>query len=346
VCLTKRNLHHDKRQKMMEDSSRKIICLYFGKHFSNRAKKLFGLWLMGKNAARQKEKILHELWDGANAQVEEDTQEDWSKIQKHLCFVSKRKEQKGINRQFYKYASVVVLMVMSAIIASFLTHKTIIIHKTAEMTEFFVPYGESKELILPDSSKVWVDAGSVLIYPKNFEGENTRSIYLNGKASFKVKKNRLKPFIVKTNCLNIRALGTVFTVNSYPSDLYTIAILEKGSIQISVNGGYLQPSVLEPDQQYIYSNKKHTATIQTVDTRLYAMERQGFLIFECASFDQLMSSLERKFNVVIQYNSQKYGKGYYNVKFGPKESIRDVMRIIQELIGVQYTIRGNVIIIN
>lgn len=60
-------------------------------------------------------------------------------------------------------------MIMSAIIASFLTHRTIIIHKTAEMAEFFVPYGESKELILPDSSEVWVNAGSVLIYPKNFE---------------------------------------------------------------------------------------------------------------------------------------------------------------------------------
>lgn len=331
---------------MMEDSSRKIIRLYFGKHFSNRAKILFGFWLRGKNSTRQKEEILRELWDQSNTQVEASTQEDWSNIQRHLHFVSKKRERKNIDKQFYKYASIVALMIMSAIIASFLTHRTIIIHKTAEMAEFFVPYGESKELILPDSSEVWVNAGSVLIYPKNFEGVKTRSIYLNGKASFKVRKNRLKPFIVKTNCLNVRALGTVFTVNSYPSDLYTTATLERGSVQISVNGNYLQPSILKPNQQYVYSNKEHIATIQTVDAELCAMERQGFLIFEHASFDQLMSSLERRFNVVIQYNSQKYGAGYYNVKFGPKESIRDVMEVVQELIGIQYTIRGNVIIIN
>ncbi len=330
---------------MMEDSSKKIISLYFGKHFSERARKLFSRWLNATDGEEEKSEAMQELWNQNSAVSDESTQTDWEKLNKRLYFIPAHKNKTPFRKQFMKYAAVIALMILSAVTATYFTHKTIISSST-EMAEFFVPYGESKVLTLPDSSRVWVDAGSVLIYPKDFSNMKTRPIYLNGKASFKVKKNKEQPFIVKTNCLQIQALGTVFTVNSYPSDSFTTATLEEGKVLVSVNGSFLQPAVLKPNQQYVYSNKNHTATIQTVDAALYAMERQGFLIFEHVSFDQLMSSLERRFNVVIQYNSQKYGKENYNVKFGPQESIHDVMGVVQQLIGIQYKIKGNVIIIN
>lgn len=71
-----------------------------------------------------------------------------------------------------------------------------------------------------------------------------------------------------------------------------------------------------------------------------------YLIFENVSFNQLMASLERKFNVTIHYNSQKYANEYYNVKFSPDETIEDVLNILQQLVGIQYKVNGRTVFIN
>lgn len=57
-------------------------------------------------------------------------------------------------------------------------------------------------------------------------------VYLTGEASFSVYKNPEKPFIVKTTYFDVQALGTVFTVESYPEDSCTLATLEEGRVQV------------------------------------------------------------------------------------------------------------------
>ena len=57
-------------------------------------------------------------------------------------------------------------------------------------------------------------------------------------------------------------------------------------------------------------------------------------------------ALERKFNVTIHYNSQKYADEYYNVKFAPHETLEDVLAVLQQLIGIRFKIKGNVVFIN
>ena len=59
-----------------------------------------------------------------------------------------------------------------------------------------------------------------------------------------------------------------------------------------------------------------------------------------------MASLERKFNITIHYNSQKYASEYYNVKFSPDEKLEDVLTILQQLVGIRYKVKGNVVFIN
>ena len=199
--------------------------------------------------------------------------------------------------------------------------------------------------MLPDSSRVWVDAGSLIVYPKDFSDVGTRTVYLTGSASFNVQKNPDKPFIVKTTYMEVEALGTVFTVESYPADSCTTATLEKGSIKVGIDdGNTIDSSILSPNQQLVYSHTTRSMEIRTVDIALYKMAREGYLIFENSSFPHLMTSLERKFNVTIYYNSQKY-EGTYNVKFAPEENLKDVLSILQQLIGIQYTIKGNVVFI-
>ena len=125
-----------------------------------------------------------------------------------------------------------------------------------------------------------------------------------------------------------------------------MATLEEGSVLVSVNEEGIEPTVLKPDQQLVYSHTSYTVKVHAVDASLYNMERDGYVIFENVPFNRLMASLERKFNVKVHYNSQKYAGEYYNVKFSPDETIEDVLNVLRQLVGIRYTIKGNVVIIN
>lgn len=324
-----------------------IINLYFGKHFSKYSRILFARWMNSATDSSQKWQAVEDLWKDTNATITEDTYESWAKLHSELDLENSQKRRFFLfNRKLLKYAAVGVLMVLTAGATYWITlQKTLA--ESPEMAEIFVPNGgESRKIVLPDGSTVLADAGSLLVYPKDFSKTKNRTVYLSGEAAFSVHKNRKQPFIVKTSHLNVQALGTVFTVEAYSDDSLSTTTLKEGSVLVSIPEGYIVPTVLKPNQQLIYSHKEHTATVQEVDASLYNMKRNGYLIFEHVSFDRLISTLERKFNVTIHYNSQKYIDAQYNVKFSPNEKLEDVLKILHELIGIKYTIENKVVIIN
>lgn len=329
-----------------DNNIKRIVQLYFGKHFSRSGRALFGRWLRAEDGVSEKNDILQTFWESSPAEVTADTREDWESLQKHLHLIKPvRRNSVPMFRQWIKFAAVIALMLSTGVTTFFVTNRLKPV-RHVEMAELFVPYGNSRQVILPDGSQVWVNAGSLLVYPNDFTDTETRTVYLTGEASFKVQKNEEKPFIVKTTYLDVQALGTIFTVTSYPDESSTSTILEEGSVKVDVKMGDNQSVVLKPDERAVYSHKAHTVTVQPVDALLYKMERSGYQIYENVSFNHLVASLERKFNVTIHYNSRKYADKYYNVKFAPHETLEDVLAVLQQLIGIHFKIKGNVVFIN
>lgn len=327
------------------NNTKQLMRLYFGKHFSRYGRILFGRWLKADNGKIEKEEILQVFWEKSQPEATASTHSDWETLQRHLSVAPVRERSVPLYRQWLKYAAVIALLIMTAGI-TYWTTDNFKPARHVEMAQIFVPYGESEQVVLPDGSKVWVDAGTLLVYPKDFTDTDSRTVYLTGQASFSVRKNPKQPFIVKTAYLDVQALGTVFTVEAYPSDSCSMTTLEEGSVLVSVRDEYIQPTILKPDQQLVYSHSEHTVMVHSIDASLYNMERNGYLIFENTSFNRLMASLERKFNVTIHYNSQKFAEEYYNVKFSPDEKLEDVLNILQQLVGIHYKIKGNVVFIN
>lgn len=327
------------------NKTKQLMRLYFGKHFSQYGRILFGRWLKADDERSQKLEALQDIWKETDAETTESTHRDWMALQKLLLTESAQKRTIPLYRQVFKYAAVIVLVLMTAATTYWATDRWKPV-RHVEMAQLFVPYGESKEVLLPDGSKVWVDAGSLLVYPKDFTDTDTRMVYLTGEAAFSVRKNPKQPFIVKTTYMDVQALGTVFSVEAYPGDSCTTATLEEGSVLVSVNDGNNPSTILKPDQQLVYSHTTHTVTVQEVDASIYNMERNGYLIFDNIPFNRLVASLERKFNVTIHYNSQKYAEESYNVKFSPNETLEDVLNVLHQLIGIRYTVKGKVVFIN
>ena len=326
----------------VHQSIRKIFRLYIGKHFTRAGRAVFGKWLRAEQSHEEKEAVLQEYWLETRAEITSATWHDWNRLRDGMGLMLERK--KPVRTEWLKYAAVAALLILTAGGTYWFTN-TYTLRSSTEMAEMFVPYGETREIVLPDSSRVWVNAGSRLLYPSDFKKMNSRTVYLTGEASFRVQKNKEKPFIVKTLGLDVQALGTVFTVKSYAGERYTTATLEEGCVKVSLKENLGRSYILKPSEQLIYSHDDYSVRMNQVDLSAYKMLRKGYLIFENVSFQEMVSTLEKKYGVTFQYNATQYGNELYNVKFAPTESIEDVMEILRQLIGIQYIIKEKHIIL-
>ncbi|GAB3424188.1 FecR family protein [Niabella aquatica] len=105
--------------------------------------------------------------------------------------------------------------------------------------------------ILPDGSKVWLNAGSKLFFENDFKGP-TREVRLVGEAFFDVIKNARQPFIVHVNEININVLGTAFNVKGYEEDKEIQTTLYRGLVKVTKNDDHhFQPIMLYPNQKIV-----------------------------------------------------------------------------------------------
>lgn len=324
------------------ESIKRIFQLYIGKHFTRMGRAIFGKWLRAQQDQVEKEEMLQQCWEASEGEISADTWNEWNRLQEQLGISFKRNGRLGV--RWMRYAAVIALFLVT-VGGTYWAAVQYTLHQPTVMSEMFVPYGETRELVLPDNSRVWVNAGSTLVYPSDFSQMDSRTVYLTGEASFHVSKNKKKPFIVKTAGLDVQALGTVFTVKSYAGEDFTEATLEEGSVKVSLKEGDNRSYILEPSDQLVYSHADGGVRMNRVDITLYKMARKGYLIFENVSFEQMILMLEKKYGVTFQYNATRYGNDLYNVKFAPDETIENVMEILHQLIGIQYIINEKNVIV-
>ncbi len=180
--------------------------------------------------------------------------------------------------------------------------------KETAMNQLIIPYGKSSELQLSDGTKVFLNAGSRLVYPENFTGK-TREVFLAGEAFFDVKQDKKHPFIVQIDDLKIKVLGTRFNVSAYQTDNVVETVLIEGKVSIDHNnvGFFDKTTELVPNQLASFDRTTHETEIKTVDTSNYILWTEGLLKFERTDLSRIVKRLERYYNIRFQFSDPLLG---------------------------------------
>lgn len=205
-------------------------------------------------------------------------------------------------------------------------------------------YGEKKDFYLPDSTRVWLNSGSVLIYPEKFIG-NRRNVFLSGEGYFQVTEDRRRPFSVRTDNISVKVHGTAFNLSSYADDSAVKTTLESGSVEIAVPGKE-KTFTLVPDEQLTYNTGSDEVKIEKVSSSDFSTWRDGGITIDDRSLEETALMLEKMFNVRIIVATERFAGARLNIRFRSGETIGNVLHIIQGILpGMRIDTSGNVIII-
>ena len=211
-----------------------------------------------------------------------------------------------------------------------------------------IPYGEKFKLELSDGTLVHLNSGSSLRYPVKFLSGHERIVFIKGEAYFEVKEDKTSPFIVQSNNVNIRVLGTKFNISSYEEDNLLNTVLVEGSIRLFLpNEEYSESNstLLNPGHMASWNKSDNQFKFKEVDTRIHTAWTKGKLVFKNTPFSSIRKKLERHYNVTIINNNKKLDDKMYNATFDI-ETIEQVMKSFNENFSINYTIIKNKIIIN
>lgn len=206
-----------------------------------------------------------------------------------------------------------------------------------------VPYGKTFGIVLSDGTKVMLNAGSELKYPVQFiNSEDNRTVFLNGEAYFEVAKNEEHPFIVETEDLDVKVLGTVFNVTSYTDDFKSYAVLVEGKVAAYNRLKDQDAEILNPNQKVFFDND-HLET-KVVNVKKYVAWIEGQLVFVDDSFKVIKNKLERKYNVTINNTYSALDAINITATF-KNENIDQVLQTFQTYMAFDYTIKNGIVTI-
>ncbi len=197
--------------------------------------------------------------------------------------------------------------------------------------EYYVPAGTKSKVTLPDSTQVWLNAGSRLIV-ENAYGELLRKVRLAGEGYFEVSRNVQKPFVVQTYDMDVKVLGTTFNLSAYPDNRIVEAVLVEGSVEIDTKDRspwWKKRTKLQPSQKLAINKVSSKVTVENnVKTDLYTAWKNNRLIYQDTPMADVAKSLERWFNVVVKIKDKELESYTYTGKFEDR-SLAQILHFMQ-----------------
>jgi ferric-dicitrate binding protein FerR (iron transport regulator) len=196
-----------------------------------------------------------------------------------------------------------------------------------------VPAGQYVNLILPDGTRIWLNARTKIEYPVLFN-KKQRVVKLDGQAYFEVAHNEDVPFVVETSKGNVSVLGTKFDVMAYSDEDNFETTLMDGKVKVCPASSPDRPLILCPDTRaYLKDGKLEVGRIDDYDIYRW---KEGLICFNNASFEEIMLDFEKIYGMKINIENARVGKYLYTGKFRFVDGIDYALRVLQKDIKFGY----------
>lgn len=323
-------------------------------------------------STQQQYDLLKRMWhvkDNPREIIDEHEKENIShilqlaEIERTADAVTEIKPRNRTRKLFYRMSGAAAVIILASVSWIFMHNGSSPSKKnsTIQTQTLVAEKGSRTRTILPDGSSVWLNADSHVTYSENLSA-NTREVKLDGEAYFDVVKDAKRPFIVHVADYDIRVLGTVFNVKSYPDDKTIETTLIRGLVQVTKHDKKKQkPIYLHPNEKLIVekfaankelplpniqsANVEKNYTIKPLDSSLKEPERietawvYNRLEFNGDNFEELAGKLERWYNVTIIFDDTAVKNLHLHGSF-ENETIEQALAALKIATPFTYEIHG------
>jgi transmembrane sensor len=305
------------------------------------------------------------------------TEESWNTLKNRLSqnrlrlgFEFWSREKVNITKYLKLVASWLLIFGLGSLVTWWLSgrSKETMTAGSNKTIEISTPLGARSMIKMPDTTLIWLNAGTTITYNQDY-GRQTRTLNLSGEAYFKVAKDSLHTFVVNTQGMIVRALGTRFNVKAYPEEKTISATVEEGKIDIRVlsmadkNASIL----LKPKDKLIYhketkETEKYIETpedkvkpesnnlvkpkdinlLSNVRTELYTSWKDPRWIIYREPLRTLAPMLERRFNLKIIFSDEQLKK-YKFTGIIENETIDQILNALKLTAPLDYQINKDTI---
>lgn len=237
--------------------------------------------------------------------------------------IKNEKENKHIKVNFLLKIAAVSLVIISLGLSYFTFSKQ---ETDMSVKSITCPQGQYLELVLSEGTKVWLNSSSTISFQQNNK-EKTRIVELDGEAYFDVAHDPGKPFIVKTEVVDIRVLGTSFNVFSYKnSNLFECSLVE-GSVSLKNKNDNTEVK-LQPNEKFQIADGIISHTQTAADEEF--LWKVGIYSFRNQALSEVFTHLSLLHEVNILLKNQKIGEEVCTGKFRNKDGIEHAISTLQK----------------
>lgn len=204
-----------------------------------------------------------------------------------------------------------------------------------------IPYGGEYNLVLSDGTRIYLNAGTTLRYPDHFAG-GSREIFLSGEAYLEVSRDTSRPFIVRTDDMDVQVLGTVFNVNAYPDGSYVRTTLVEGKVETSCGGERI---VMKPGTQVAYDKATRQADYFPVDVRHFISWKDGYYDFRDMTLGELMQIFVRWYDVDVRFANPLLENLRFSGRLRRYEDVSGLFEQLEYTGDVAFDVKGKNIVI-
>lgn len=196
--------------------------------------------------------------------------------------------------------------------------------------------GQQFQVILPDGTKVWLNAASSLQFPSTFSGLTKRKVTLSGEAYFEVSKDKIHPFIVKSANQQVEVLGTHFNISAYPDEETVKTTLLEGAVKVNEH-------LLKPNQQSVFTNGQ--ISIHQVNAADAVDWNNGEFICRNEPLESIMKKISRWYDVEVVYRRPELKNKTFSGSLSRYDHISGILNALELAGSIKFKLEGKMILV-